>query len=293
MAVYKRTYKAYKGPLTPSWSRFSVLSRYGLANLFNSRPFTAYTVLCLMPFLGWLAFIYIVNSPTAQALLNLGPNHPMISSETFLVFLATQSFMGFILAAWGGPGMITKDFANHSVQLYLSRPLSRAEYLFGKVSVLGALLSCVTWIPGLVLFFVQAQLQGHGWLWENFWIAGSIVLASLLWIAMISLISMAVAVWVKWRIAATGLMLAVFFLLPPLGFVLNAILRTKWGMLLNFGYLISLVWSHLFQMNTFSRHQGGYDLVPLWSAWAMLLAVCAFCVWLLNRKLRAREVERA
>ena len=40
--------------------------------------------------------------------------------------------MGFILAAWGGPGMITKDFANHSVQLYLSRPISRTEYLFGK-----------------------------------------------------------------------------------------------------------------------------------------------------------------
>ena len=37
--------------------------------------------------------------------------------------------MGFILAVWGGPGMITKDFANHSVQLYLSRPLSRAEYV--------------------------------------------------------------------------------------------------------------------------------------------------------------------
>lgn len=292
MAVYKRTYKAYNGALTPAWSRFSVLSRYGLANLFNSRPFTAYTVLCCMPFLGWLAFIYIANSPTTQALLGLG-NRVSIDSRTFLGFLATQAFMGFILAAWGGPGMITKDFANHSVQLYLSRPLSRAEYLFGKVSVLGALLSVVTWIPGLLLFFVQAQMQGHGWLWENLWMAGSILLGSLLWIAMISLISMAVAVWVRWRIAATGLMLAVFFLLPPLGFVLNAILRTKWGMLLNFGYLISLIWSHLFQMDTITRHHGGYDLVPLWSAWATLIGVCAFCVWLLDRKLRAREVERA
>jgi ABC-2 type transport system permease protein len=293
MAVYKRTYKAYQGPLTPAWSRFTVLSRYGLANLFDSRPFTAFTVLCFMPFLGWLGFIYIANSPTAQAVLNLGPHHALINNETFLVFLVTQAFMGFILAAWGGPGMITKDFANHSVQLYLSRPLSRAEYLFGKVSVLGILLSLVTWVPGLVLFFVQAQLQGHGWIWDNLWMAGSIVLGSLLWIAMIALISMAVSVWVKWRIAATGLMLAIFFLLPPLGFVLNAILRTKWGMLLNFGYLISLVWSHLFQMNTLSRHNSGYDMVPLWSAWAMLLGVCAGCFWLLDRKLRAREVERS
>jgi ABC-2 type transport system permease protein len=292
MAVYKRTYKAYKGPLTPAWSRFTVLSRYGLQTLFDSRPFTAYTVLCFLPFLGWLAFIYIANSSTAQALLNLR-EHVLINNETFMGFLATEALMGFILVAWSGPGMITKDFANHSVQLYLSRPLSRAEYLFGKVSVLGALLSLVTWIPGLVLFFVQAQLQGHGWIWENLWIAGSILLGSLLWIAMISLISMAVAVWVKWRIAATALMLGVFILLPALGGALNLILRTQWGMLLNFGYLISMVWSHLFRLDAETRHHGGYDSIPLWSAWASLLCVCAFCVWLLDRKLRAREVESA
>src|SRR5579884_1941011 len=295
MAVYKRTYKAYKGALTPAWSRFAVLSRYGLANLFSSRPFTAYTVLCFIPFLIGLVYIYIVNNPTAQAVLGLGANdlHTIVGNSWFLVFLSSESAMAFILAAWGGPGMITKDFANHSVQLYLSRPLSRAEYLLGKVSVLGILLSSVTWIPALLIFFVQAALHGNGWFWKNISIAWAIVLGGLLWIAITSLISMAVAVWVKWRIAATGLMLAVFFLLPPLGFAVNAILRTNWGMLLNFGYLVSLVWAHLFHMDTMARHHGGYDLVPLWSAWAMLLGVCAFCVWLLDQKLRAREVERS
>jgi len=295
MAVYKRTYKAYKGPLTPAWSRFTVLSRYGLKTLFDSRPFTAYTVLCFIPFLIGLAYIYIVNSPTTQAVLGLGSNdlHTLVGNSWFLVFLSSESAMAFILAAWGGPGMITKDFANHAVQLYLSRPLSRAEYLFGKVSVLGLLLSCVTWLPTLLLFLIHAQLQGHGWIWTNFWMIGSIILAGLMWVAMIVLISMAVAVWVKWRIAATGLMLAVFFLLPPLGFIVNHILRTNWGMLLNFGYLISMVWAHLFRLDALSRHHAGYDLVPLWSAWAALIGVCVFCVWLLNGKLRAREVERS
>src|SRR5580704_12963005 len=169
MAVYKRTYRAYNGPLTPAWSRFTVLSRFGLANLFNSRPFTAYTVLCFVPFLVGLAIIYVINSSTAQAILKIGSDHVIVNSKACLVFLTVEAWMGFLLAAWGGPGMITKDFANHSVQLYLSRPLSRAEYLFGKASVLGILLSCTTWIPALVLFFVQAQLAGHGWICENLW----------------------------------------------------------------------------------------------------------------------------
>ncbi len=295
MAVYKRTYKAYSGALTPAWSRFTVLSRYGLATLFDSRPFTAYTVLCFLPFLVGLVYIYLVHNAAVQTMLNVRDMNEVGSVSNILCvrFLGWEAVMGFLLTAWVGPGMITKDFANHSVQLYLSRPISRTEYLFGKVSVLAALLSCTTWIPALVLFFVNAELQGHGWLWQNFWMIGSIILACLLWIAIVSLISMTVAVWVKWRIAATALMLGVFILLPGLGIAMNAILRTQWGWLLNFGYLISIVWSHLFRLDMATRHHGGYDLVPLWSAWAMLLSVCAFCFWLLDRKLRAREVQSA
>jgi ABC-2 type transport system permease protein len=293
MAVYKRTYKAYSGPLTPAWSRFTVLSRYGLSTLFNSRPFTAYTVLCFLPFLIGLAYIYIVHSAAAQAVLGVGKTIPAtVNNDWFLGFIGIEAGMGFILAAWGGPGMITKDFANHSVQLYLSRPISRTEYLIGKISVLAALLSCTTWIPALILFFVKAELQGHGWLWENLWMAGSIVLSCLIWIAMISLISMAVAVWVKWRIAATALMLGIFFLLPAFAAILNAILRTQWGNLINFTHMITLVWMRLFR-ESHAEIPPAFNGVPLWAAWASLLSVCSACFWLLDRKLRAREVERS
>jgi ABC-2 type transport system permease protein len=294
MAVYKRTYKAYSGPLTPAWSRFTVLSRYGLSTLFNSRPFTAYTVLCFLPFLVGLAYIYIVHSAAAQAVLGVGKTIPgTVNNIWFLTFLSIEVAMGFVLAAWGGPGMITKDFANHSVQLYLSRPISRTEYLFGKISVLAALLSATTWIPALVLFFVKAELQGHGWLWENLWMAGAILIACLIWIAVISLVSMAVAVWVRWRIAATALMLGIFFLLPALGGVIDAILRTQWGSLINITQMMSIVWSHLFRLQAIQRHSSGFDVVPLWAAWASLLSLCTACFWLLDRKLRAREVERS
>src|SRR5215467_11684514 len=164
MAVYKRTYKAYRGAITPARTRFLVLARYGLSTLFTSRPFTAYAVLCMVPFLGGSVFIYFMHSPAAQSLLNMrfGPDI-VINNYWFLVFLGWEAWMSFILTAWAAPGMISKDFANHSIQLYLSRPVSRPEYLLGKVSVLGILLSCTTWIPTLILFFLHAELEGHGW----------------------------------------------------------------------------------------------------------------------------------
>src|SRR5579864_1616460 len=148
MAVYKRTYKAYRGALTPAWSRFTVLARYGFATLFESKPFTAYAVFCLVPFVIALLVIYIVNNATVQAVLNVRPGQgPQINNFFFLRFLGIEAWMAFILTAWRAPGMISKDFANHGIQLYLSRPLSRAEYLLGKVCALGALLSFTTWIP--------------------------------------------------------------------------------------------------------------------------------------------------
>lgn len=292
MAVYKRTYKAYSGPLTPVWSRFAVLTRYGFSTLFGSRPFTAYSVLCLVPFLCGLAFIYVVHSDAVQVLLNINfGRQPLVDNQFFFRFMGIEAWMAFLLTAWVGPGMISKDFANHGVQLYLSRPLSRAEYLIGKISVLAALLSCTTWIPALVLFGVNAEMAGHNWGSENLWVAGAIVVAGILWIALMSILSMALAVWVRWRIAATALMIAVFFLLPGFGEAMNVILRTQWGKLLSLGYVISTIWGHMF-LTEHQLRSTGFNLLPLWSVWTTLLAVCAFSLWILNMRLKAKEVER-
>jgi hypothetical protein len=46
-------------------------------------------------------------------------------------------------------------------------------------------------------------------------------------------------------------------------------------------------------LKVLERHAAGFDVVPLWAAWASLLSLCTACFWLLDRKLRAREVERS
>lgn len=294
MAVYKRTYKAYTGPLTPSWSRFSVLSRYGFATLFQSRPFTAYTVICMIPFLVGLVTIYILNSPSVQSLLRMQSNELIrIDNVSFMLFMTFEAFMAFILTAWIAPGMFSKDFANQAMQLYLSRPLSRAEYLVGKASVLATLLSLTTWIPALILFFVQASLHGNGWLWQNLWMAGAIILAGALWIAVVSLLAMALAVWVRWRIAATALLLGAFFLLKGFGAIFDAILRTHWGQLFSIPDDMTAVWAYLFRLSDIQRYSVGAHRVPPWAACAALLGLCVVSLWILVSRLQAREVERS
>jgi hypothetical protein len=119
------------------------------------------------------------------------------------------------------------------------------------------------------------------------------VVAALLGIALVSLLSLALAVWVRWRIAATGLMIGTFFLLPGFGQIFDVILRTHWGRLISLPYVMMVVWANLFRIPQDQLHRARLDLVPLWSAWASLLSVCGICIWLLHRRLKAREVERS
>ena len=62
MAVYKRTYKGYSGPLTPEWSRFLVLRRYSFARLFQSKFLIMFMVACFFYPLGCAAFIYLAHN---------------------------------------------------------------------------------------------------------------------------------------------------------------------------------------------------------------------------------------
>jgi hypothetical protein len=52
-----------------------------------------------------------------------------------------------------------------------------------------------------------------------------------------------------------------------------------------------VIWANLFRVPEQQRHFAKLDMIPLWSAWATVLVVCAICLWLLHRRLKAREVE--
>ena len=173
-----------------------------------------------------------------------------IDNKFFFNFMSVQGVFAFLLTAFAGPGLISPDLANGALPLYFCRPFSRAEYVLGKSSVLAILLSQITWIPGLILFAMQASLAGPSWTWNHLWIAGSLVLSSLIWIAILSLLAMALSAWVKWRIVAGALLLAVMFFGAGFAQAINAVMRTESGHFFNVAYLMTTVWNALFQVDT-------------------------------------------
>ena len=132
-------------------------------------------------------------------------------------------------------------------------------------------------------------MEGHGWGWDNIQIAGAIFASAWLFIALISLVSMALSVWMKWRLTATAAMLAVFFVVPGFGLAIDQVLRVHWGRLLNLPFDLMLIWIHMFGAQDRFREAG---VLPVWEAWAMVFMVCWLAVLLLNNRLRAKEVIR-
>src|ERR1700687_5346967 len=248
MAIYRRSYKPYSGALTPGWSRCLVLFRYSRRNLFRSKFMTALFVICFFYPVLCLSLIYLAHSVSFLQQLGVPSEVISIDNKFFFNFMTVQGVFAFLLTAFAGPGLISPDLANGALPLYFCRPFSRAEYVLGKTSVLAILLSQITWIPALVLFAVQASLEGTQWTWDHLWIAGSLVLSCWIWIAILSLLAMALSAWVKWRIVAGALVLAVLFFGAGFAQAVNAVMRTQQGHYVDIVYLMSTVWRGLFRI---------------------------------------------
>ena len=295
MAVHKRAYRPYEGRLTSERWRFLVLPRYGLREVFESRLLTAFFVLCFVPILIATAAIYIAYSPAARALLEINSASDFVRKpDFFFATLTLQGALAFLLTAWVAPILVSPDLVNGALPLYISRPFTRAEYVLGKATVLFALLSAITWIPGLLLFGLEAGLA-EGWGAANLRIAAAVFAGSWVWILVLTLLGLALSAWIRWRIVASGALAGVFFMGAAFGEMWREVLHQPWGRMTNLYYLVGLVWRSLFGMfgdRSMAQemfNERGRDL-PTWAAWAGLAAAAALCIWLLERRLRAREV---
>ncbi len=294
MAVRKRAYHGYSGPLTGARTRFLVLFRYSYRNIFSSRLATAYIVVCLLVAVVFGAMIYISHSTLLLELFRVGSSEAgkLVGGSFFYRFIQIELVLAFIMTAFAGPGLVSSDLANQALPLYLCRPFSRPEYVLGKFSVLAVLVSIITWIPGLILFALQADLAGWDWTVSNLWIARGILLSSLLIIVVFSALALALSAWFRRKAVAGGALLGVFFAGAGLGHAINATIGTRWGRLIDIGGLLEQAEFSLFRLHFTGRHRSPIGISPA-ADWVALLVICAFCIYLLERRIRAREVVRS
>jgi ABC-2 type transport system permease protein len=284
VAIYKRTYKAYAGPLTPPWSRFLVLQRYAFRSVFKSRMLLMGYMACFIPILVVLCILYLNQSASVLALLGEKAGFIKVNGSFFMNFLGFQCILAGVLTAFIGPTLVAPDLVNGALSLYMSRPFSRAEYIVGKGAVLAILAGAITLLPGLLMFSVQSSLVGWNWMLDNFYLANATFFTCVIVLAVFTLLGLAMSALVRWRIVAGALILAVFAIGKGFAAMIDSVMRTNNGDYIDVQHLIQTVAQDLF------HNTGPVDDIPVFGAWIALIAICGLLLYILNRKLRVCEV---
>src|SRR3954464_12292191 len=156
MPIHDQGYRRYGGTKARTGTGWIVIARAGIRAMITKRAFLGLLLVSWFPF-----FVRAVQFYAASNLTSI-PQASMLapSADTFRQFLEQQRTFVFFVTVYVGAGLIANARRANALQIYLSKPLTRAEYVFGKLAILVTWLLLVTWLPGILLLVVQIAFTG-------------------------------------------------------------------------------------------------------------------------------------
>ena len=187
MPIHDQSYRRYSGARAAPGAAWSVIARTGIRGMLSLRLYLAVLLFAWLPFVVRAVFFYLsANFPSMDM---IAP-----SPQTFRDFFEQQAFFVFVVTLYVGAGLIANDRRANALQIYLSKPLTRAEYVAGKLAVLMAFLLFVTWVPAMLLLFLQAMFAGStAFLRENLFLIPAMTIFAFLQVLLASFTMLALS----------------------------------------------------------------------------------------------------
>jgi ABC-2 type transport system permease protein len=160
MPIHDQGYRRYGGSRAATGRAWAVIAAAGIRTFFAKKAFLGLLLVSWFPFFVRAVQIYAAANLPQAAFLAPTP-------ETFRQFLDQQEIFVFFITVYVGAGLIANDRRANALQIYLSKPLTRAEYVFGKLAILMAFLLLITWVPAIVLLMVQIAFAGNFTFFRN------------------------------------------------------------------------------------------------------------------------------
>ena len=174
MPIHDQSYRHFEGAKAPPGRAWLVIARAGVMTMIRKRLFLGLLMMSWIPFLIRAFQIYFSTNFPQMAML-------AATAETFREFLAGQDGFVFFMTIYVGAGLIANDRRANALQIYLSKPLLRSEYIAGKAAVLFFFLLLITLVPAIFLLLVQVLFAGNfQFLRKNLFLFPAITVASLL-----------------------------------------------------------------------------------------------------------------
>lgn len=180
-------YRGWNEQLVPGWMRWWVITEVGVKRAWQSRWLRRMMMFAWLPAIWFGVGFFIWEQaalhqewrqmlgpflrgmpPTpefdamrsAMQTGNLGDSRHSVWAWLLQSFFRyPQAVLMVMVVGVISPPLISQDIRSRAFLLYFSRPLTRAEYLFGKVASLWAYLGVISTVPALALYLLGILLS--------------------------------------------------------------------------------------------------------------------------------------
>ena len=286
MIDYRTVERSRFGDIRAVWA----IARANLRVIFRFWFFWVIIGLSMLHFLITFALIYMKSQVATRGEANFAA---MIfdqieitgTGRAYHEFLLRQTEGVYIMLAYASAVLLASDFQAGGVNFYLSKPIGRLHYLFGKLGALFLLVGIQTWLPAIGLF-VEAALYASDFEYvrEHTTILVGITGYSLLLMSVPSILGLAIAIVFRKTAAIIVVWIGALFVLPAFGALMGLVFDSRYWRLLGLRYDLRLMGSSLFGIIS----KTGEERFPY--AMVIVIALTAVCVAVILRRLRPVEV---
>jgi ABC-2 type transport system permease protein len=277
MPIHDQGYRRYGGRREPHGRRWWVIARAGMMERLRERRFLALLLFAWSPFIVRAVQLYVSSNFTQAGFLAPTP-------ETFREFLDQQSIFVFIVTAYVGAGLIANDRRANALQIYLSKPLTRVEYITGKLVTLVVFLVGVTFVPAILLLFLQMMFAGSvAFILENLFLIPAITLFSLIQVLLSAFAMLALSSLSKSRRFVATMYAGIVFFTAAMYQALGAITGSRAWAWMSPEDTLDIIADAIFRVPNPAA-------MPVPVALLTVVVLIVASIWILERRVRGVEV---
>jgi ABC-2 type transport system permease protein len=280
MPIHRERYRRREGGIDLRGGAWAVIAASGLRSLVKKRAFLFLLILAWIPVV--VRGVQIWAAANVPGMSQIGML--AVTPQMFRDFLNQQEPLVFFLTVYVGSGLIADDIRANALQLYLSRPITRTQYIAGKAAIVMAALAAVTFVPAMLLFLLVPAFAGSmTFVRDHLLLIPSISAYSVVQITLSAFLILALSSLSKsrWFVA---------ILYAGLAFFTHAVFGVFGAAVEGSGFSWISIFANVRQVgDVLFRVPPRHDTNPLISATVIVLIIAA-SVFVLRRRIRAIEV---
>ncbi|HUT80424.1 MAG TPA: ABC-2 transporter permease [Candidatus Bathyarchaeia archaeon] len=177
MSVFDGIYRRYTGEFKGRLSRIWAISTQSFRVQFSGKKIIPLLILCNLPVISFTLMIVFISIFLGGGLTGfLGAFFGSLDEAVYLVISITFNpamiFLPIVFICTLNAGTIANDKKHNSLALYMARPISRIDYVFGKaisVYFVSAFASLIPWLTFLLAFTLLRGVSGAVF-FETLWV---------------------------------------------------------------------------------------------------------------------------